>query len=42
LVGTKPEKILNGVKLMFNKENNWENPFGNGKAAIRIIEILEL
>lgn len=41
LVGTKPEKILDGVKLMFDKENNWENPFGDGEAGMRIIKILE-
>ena len=41
LVGTKTEKILDGVKLMFNKENNWGNPFGDGRAGMRIIRILE-
>ena len=41
LAGTNPEKILDGVKLMFDKENNWENPFGDGKAGMRIIKILE-
>jgi UDP-N-acetylglucosamine 2-epimerase (non-hydrolysing) len=41
LVGTEPERILEGVKLMLNKKNNWENPFGDGNAGIRIIEILE-
>ena len=41
LVGTEPEDILDGVKLMFDKGNNWENPFGDGKAGIRIINILE-
>ncbi len=33
-------KILESVKLMVNKENNWINPFGEGKAGKRIIEIL--
>ena len=41
IVGTKREKILEGVKLMFNKENSWENPFGDGRAGERIIEILK-
>ena len=41
LAGTKPEKILDGVKLMVDKENNWENPFGDGEAGMRIIKILE-
>lgn len=41
IVGTKHEKILEGVKLMFNKENSWENPFGDGRAGEKIIEILK-
>jgi len=41
IVGTKREKILEGVKLMFNKENSWENPFGDGRAGEKIIEILK-
>jgi UDP-N-acetylglucosamine 2-epimerase (non-hydrolysing) len=41
IVGTKPERILKGVKTMLNRENNWKNPFGDGKAGKRIIEILE-
>lgn len=42
LVGTIPERILNGVKLMLERKNNWINPFGDGKAAKRIIKILEV
>jgi len=41
IVGTKPEKILEGVKVMLNTENNWSNPFGDGRAGERIVEILE-
>ena len=41
LVGADSDKILKGVRLMFNKENNWENPFGDGKAGRRIVETLE-
>ena len=40
LVGTKPERILEGVRTMLNRENNWKNPFGDGKAGERIVEIL--
>ena len=40
LVGTEPEKIFEGVKLMLERENNWENPFGDGKAGKRIVVIL--
>ena len=34
------DKILQSVKLMVNKENSWINPFGEGKAGKRIIEII--
>ena len=40
LAGTDPDKIVEMVKLMFGKDINWENPFGDGKAGKRIIEIL--
>lgn len=43
LAGTNPEKILEATKTMLNKELNWskwDNPFGDGKAAERIIEKL--
>jgi len=41
LVGTEPDKILGGVNIMINKNNNWENPFGDGKSGKKIIDILE-
>jgi UDP-N-acetylglucosamine 2-epimerase (non-hydrolysing) len=40
LVGTEPEKIFEGVKLMLERKNNWRNPFGDGKTGKRIVEIL--
>ncbi|MDI6886805.1 MAG: UDP-N-acetylglucosamine 2-epimerase (non-hydrolyzing), partial [archaeon] len=40
LVGTKPEKILEGAKIMLTRENNWKNPFGDGTAGERTIKIL--
>lgn len=40
LAGTKPERILEGVRKMFNRENTWKNPFGDGKAGERIVKIL--
>lgn len=40
LVGDSLDKILESIKLMVNKENSWINPFGEGKAGRRIIEIL--
>jgi UDP-N-acetylglucosamine 2-epimerase (non-hydrolysing) len=40
LAGTEPERIFEGVKLMLGRENNWENPFGDGSAGRGIVEIL--
>ena len=43
LAGADPEKILSASKEMLAKPikwNNWENPFGDGHAAERIIDIL--
>lgn len=41
LADATPEKILEGSKTMLKRGNQWENPFGDGKAAQRIVEILE-
>ena len=41
LVRTDSNKILEVVKLILDKENNWENPFGDGKTGKRIVEILK-
>lgn len=40
LAGTNPNTILECVKKMITKEIDWENPFGDGSASKRIIEIL--
>jgi UDP-N-acetylglucosamine 2-epimerase (non-hydrolysing) len=40
LAGTTSEKILECAKEMLNKNNKWYNPFGDGKAGERIVEIL--
>lgn len=40
LSGGNLDKILQSVKLMVNKRNSWINPFGEGKAGKRIIELL--
>lgn len=40
LSGCKSNKILEATKLMLKKETNWENPFGDGKAAKKIIKII--
>jgi UDP-N-acetylglucosamine 2-epimerase (non-hydrolysing) len=42
IVGVNPESILEGVKTMLDKKTNWENPFGDGKAGEKIVEILKI
>ena len=41
LAGTTPEKILECSQTMLARENKWANPFGDGKAGERIVNILE-
>ena len=40
VAGTSPERILQAAKLMVCKEKGWVNPFGDGKTAQKIINIL--
>lgn len=40
LVGALPERILAGVTKMLNKKAQWKNPFGDGRAAKKIIDTL--
>lgn len=37
LAGTNPNKILKCLQIMLKKKSSWKNPFGDGKAAKRII-----
>ncbi len=39
--GTKPDTVVTAVKEMINIPRNWINPFGDGKAAKRIIDEIE-
>lgn len=39
LAGTNPEKILEAVVRMIDIPRTWNNPFGKGDAAYRIIEV---
>ncbi len=41
LVGTNPNDIVKGVKLMLDKEREWRNPFGDGNAGKKVVEILK-
>ncbi|MBN1188934.1 MAG: UDP-N-acetylglucosamine 2-epimerase, partial [Dehalococcoidales bacterium] len=39
LAGTAQDKILEYAAAMLNKKTPWHNPFGDGTAGIKIIEI---
>jgi UDP-N-acetylglucosamine 2-epimerase (non-hydrolysing) len=41
LAGVEPESILEKTIVMINKKRKWKNPFGDGKAAERIIKIIK-
>jgi len=40
LAGTNAEKIVDCVKLMLDKKNDCDNPFGDGKAGERTVQML--
>lgn len=40
LAGTSSGRILEAAKLMVNRRKGWVNPFGDGKTAEKIIEVL--
>jgi UDP-N-acetylglucosamine 2-epimerase (non-hydrolysing) len=40
LAGTSSGQILEAAKLMVNRQQSWVNPFGDGKTAEKIIEVL--
>jgi len=41
VAGTKPEGIVIATEKMILVERNWENPFGDGKAGEKIVEIIK-
>lgn len=41
LAGTNPHTILDKAMEMINRNPSWENPFGDGRAAKKIVDILE-
>ena len=41
LAGADPKKMLKCLKLMLKKKRSWKNPFGDGKAAEKIMELIE-
>ena len=40
LAGTDPNKILTAAREMFIRSRDWSNPFGDGHASRRIMDIL--
>ncbi len=42
LAGTEPRRILECTKKMIGKNNHWKNPFGDGKAAGRIMRVMAM
>lgn len=40
LAGTDPQEIVDKAELMLGKHNEWMNPFGDGTAAQKILEVL--
>ncbi len=40
LAGTSSERIIEAAKIMVKRQRGWVNPFGDGKTAQRIINIL--
>ncbi len=40
VAGTKPTDILENVKKMLSKDREWNNPFGDGNASGRIVDII--
>ena len=40
LAGTKPEEIVEKTETMLRTTKRWKQPFGDGKAAKRIVKII--
>jgi len=40
LAGASPDKIVSCARLMLDKRDRWPNPFGDGKAGERTVEII--
>jgi len=40
LAGADPDEIVKKTELMLNRKNKWENPYGDGQAGKKIIQIL--
>jgi UDP-N-acetylglucosamine 2-epimerase (non-hydrolysing) len=40
LAGSDPETILEKTMIMLSKERRWRNPFGDGHASARILDVI--
>jgi len=40
IVGTDPDKIVQGVRTMIERKTKWINPFGDGNAGKRIVDTI--
>jgi UDP-N-acetylglucosamine 2-epimerase (non-hydrolysing) len=40
IAGVEPQSIVNAAEIMMGKPRSWKNPFGDGKAGDRIIDII--
>ena len=40
IAGTDPGMILEKANFMLSRDKDWVNPFGDGKAAVRIVDLL--
>ncbi|MEM3713292.1 MAG: UDP-N-acetylglucosamine 2-epimerase (non-hydrolyzing) [Thermoproteota archaeon] len=40
IAGTEPENILEKTRIMMERSKSWENPFGDGRSAERIVNII--
>jgi UDP-N-acetylglucosamine 2-epimerase (non-hydrolysing) len=41
LAGLDKDRIIQSVDIMLKKGNRWVNPFGDGKSAVKIIDIIK-
>ncbi|MFC1846256.1 non-hydrolyzing UDP-N-acetylglucosamine 2-epimerase [Chloroflexota bacterium] len=41
LCGTDPGKIVGGVEKMLQVERSWSSPFGDGKSAAKILDVIK-
>jgi UDP-N-acetylglucosamine 2-epimerase (non-hydrolysing) len=40
LAGADPARIVEAARLMRRRARNWENPFGDGRSGLRIVDLL--